>query len=82
METGILTADRADVMVVVWDGKPAAGFGGTGDVVDYARKFEKPLIIIDPATGTFAKKDWNVYERDPYPPIGKTIRARLWQNIS
>ena len=40
METGILTADRADIMAVVWDGKPAAGFGGTGDVVAYLRGLE------------------------------------------
>jgi hypothetical protein len=56
MEAGILTADRADVMIVVWDGKPAAGFGGTGDVVNYARKFEKPLFIIDPATGKISEE--------------------------
>ncbi|HEY1662520.1 MAG TPA: hypothetical protein VGI03_08890 [Verrucomicrobiae bacterium] len=56
METGIVTTDRADVMVVVWDGRPAAGFGGTGDVVNYARKLEKPLIIIDPTTGSICEE--------------------------
>ena len=56
METGILTTDRADVMIVVWDGKPAAGLGGTGDVVAYMRKFEKPLFIIDPDTGKISEE--------------------------
>jgi hypothetical protein len=56
METGVLTADRADVMVVVWDGKPAAGFGGTGDVVEYSRELKKPLIIIDPNSGGIAQE--------------------------
>jgi len=56
MEAGIQTADRADVMIVVWNGQPAAGFGGTGDVVNYARKFAKPLFIIDPATGKISEE--------------------------
>jgi hypothetical protein len=56
METGILTADRADIMVVVWDGKPAAGFGGTGDVAAYIRELGKPLIIIDPNSGEIAEE--------------------------
>lgn len=56
METGVLTADRADIMVVVWNGKPAAGFGGTGDVVAYLRELGKPLIIIDPASGEIAEE--------------------------
>ncbi|HXR05654.1 MAG TPA: hypothetical protein VN836_13195 [Verrucomicrobiae bacterium] len=56
MEAGVLTADRADVMVVVWDGKPAAGFGGTGDVVAYVRELRKPLIIIDPNSGEIVEE--------------------------
>ena len=56
MQTGILTVERADIMVVVWDGKPAAGLGGTGDVVAYVRELGKPLIIIDPASGTIAEE--------------------------
>jgi len=51
METGVMTVDRADVMVVVWDGNPAAGFGGTGDVMDYVRALGKPLLMVDPNTG-------------------------------
>jgi hypothetical protein len=56
METGVLTVDRADVMVVVWDGQPAAGLGGTGDVVDYARKLQRPLILIDPNSGQIVEE--------------------------
>lgn len=56
METGIRTADRADVMIAVWDGKSAAGLGGTGDVVNYARKFRTPLIIVDPLTGKLSEE--------------------------
>lgn len=56
MEAGIMTVERADVMMVVWDGKPAAGLGGTGDVVAYARKLEKPLIIIHPDTAAMVEE--------------------------
>lgn len=72
LETGVLTVEIADVMIFVWDGKPAAGIGGTADVVDYARALGKPLIIIDAATGNVVaeealeklpsrktKTDWN-----------------------
>jgi len=56
MEAGVMAADRADVMVAVWDGKPAAGFGGTGDVVAYVRELRKPLIVINPNSGEIAEE--------------------------
>ena len=56
MEAGVMVADRADVMVVVWDGKPATGFGGTGDVVAYLRELRKPLIIVNPNSGEIAEE--------------------------
>lgn len=34
---GRQVADESDVLIAVWDGQPAAGLGGTGDVVAYAR---------------------------------------------
>ena len=51
MDAGYLTIDRADVVLAVWDGRPGKGFGGTADAVAYARALERPLIVIDPATG-------------------------------
>jgi len=56
METGVQTVDRAEVILAVWDGKPAAGLGGTGDVVSYARELGKPLILIDPITGNTSEE--------------------------
>ena len=40
--------EQSDVLVAVWNGKPAAGLGGAGDVVDYARKLGKGVHIIWP----------------------------------
>lgn len=38
--------ERSDRMIAVWDGQPAAGLGGTADVVEYCRLMRKPLTII------------------------------------
>jgi len=56
MEAGVRTVDQADVVLAVWDGHPPAGLGGTGDVVAYARELNKPLLLLDPATGAVVKE--------------------------
>lgn len=37
-----------DRVFAVWDGKPARGFGGTADVVAYARRAGVPVDVIWP----------------------------------
>jgi hypothetical protein len=44
---GRLTVDRCDVLVAVWDGKPAAGRGGTPEIIQYALEQRHPVIWID-----------------------------------
>jgi hypothetical protein len=48
MAASKLMIDKADELYAVWDGKPARGYGGTADVVAYARDREKPVEIIWP----------------------------------
>jgi uncharacterized phage-like protein YoqJ len=36
--------DRCDLLIAVWDGSK----GGTGNCVEYARKVNKKIIVIDP----------------------------------
>jgi hypothetical protein len=55
-EAGALTVERSDVMVFLWDGHAAAGEGGTGDMVEYARGLAKPMIIVDPSTGNVTEE--------------------------
>jgi hypothetical protein len=43
---GQAVVDRSDVMVVVWNGQPARGRGGTAEIYEYARKRKKPLFWI------------------------------------
>jgi hypothetical protein len=44
---GRLTVDRCHVLVAVWDGKPAAGRGGTPEIIQYALAQSHPVIWID-----------------------------------
>jgi hypothetical protein len=50
LEAGILGVDRADALLAVWNGQPAAGQGGAGDIVAYVRELKKPLVHIDAGT--------------------------------
>jgi hypothetical protein len=44
--------DQADELWAVWDGEPARGYGGTADVVAYAREHGVPVQIIWPEGAT------------------------------
>lgn len=46
LATGKKLVDEADIVVAVWDGQPASGKGGTGDIVAYAQKQGKELHIV------------------------------------
>lgn len=37
-----------DRLVAVWDGEPARGYGGTADVVTYARRMGVPVDVVWP----------------------------------
>ncbi len=45
--TGKKMAYESDIVMAVWDGKPAVGVGGTGDIVAYARSEGKKVYIIE-----------------------------------
>jgi hypothetical protein len=40
--------NRSDRLLAVWDGKPAQGLGGTGDIVAYAKSRGLPTTVIWP----------------------------------
>lgn len=52
MAGGRTVVDNSDVLVAVWDGKPARGRGGTADVVAYAREVGTPVEVIWPDGAT------------------------------
>ncbi|MEV0966113.1 MULTISPECIES: hypothetical protein [unclassified Streptomyces] len=43
---GAYIADNCDRLLAVWDGRPARGLGGTGDIVRYARERGKPVTVV------------------------------------
>jgi hypothetical protein len=49
MQASRLMINSADLLWAVWDGAPARGYGGTADVVAYARRRDVPVRIIWPA---------------------------------
>lgn len=49
---GRQVADSCDLLVAVWDGKPAVGLGGTADIVDYCLKTGRSVVHIDPIART------------------------------
>ncbi|MFF1303342.1 hypothetical protein [Streptomyces sp. NPDC058307] len=43
---GRWVVDHCDRLIAVWDGRPARGLGGTGDVVAYARRTGVPVTVL------------------------------------
>lgn len=48
MDASMAMLDGADGLLAVWDGQPARGFGGTADVVDYARNQGVNVTVVWP----------------------------------
>ena len=49
MAASLVVVERSSLLVAVWDGQPARGFGGTADVVGYARQVQVPVEVVWPA---------------------------------
>ena len=43
---GRAVVDRSDAVIVVWDGKPGRGRGGTAEIYSYAQRWHKPVLLI------------------------------------
>jgi hypothetical protein len=48
MAAGEAIVDSCEMLIAIWDGKPARGLGGTADVVRYARSTGKTVSIVWP----------------------------------
>jgi hypothetical protein len=51
---GVYVVDHCDIIIAVWNGKPATGRGGTGEIVEYARQRHRPLCWIHTADAAAA----------------------------
>lgn len=52
MDASLHMLANADVLLAVWDGRPARGHGGTADVVDAASDQGVPITVVWPAGAT------------------------------
>ncbi|KJS03958.1 MAG: hypothetical protein VR73_16035 [Gammaproteobacteria bacterium BRH_c0] len=50
-DAGVSTVDGCDILLAVWNEGSAAGRGGTGDVIAYAKHLGKPIIVINDSSG-------------------------------
>ena len=48
LDAGKWIVREVDKMIAVWDGEPAEGAGGTGDIVEYAKALNKPVLHLNP----------------------------------
>lgn len=55
LAAGRRVAELSDVMIAVWDAKPAKGKGGTADVVAYAVSSGVPVVHINPVERTVTR---------------------------
>ncbi len=66
LSAGLYVLDHCGVLITIWDGLPARGTGGTGQIVAQARLIGKPVawIKIDQAPGNDPRFEI-IYERFP-----------------
>lgn len=48
LNAGKYISDHCDMLMAVWDGRPADGLGGTADVVDYSISRNRAVLHINP----------------------------------
>ena len=58
-KAGKQVVNRSELVIAVWDGKPAAGLGGTADAVDYARQCGTPIVHLNPVSRTVSKINYD-----------------------
>ncbi len=67
--------DHSDMMLFAWNGLPAAGRGGTGDIVNYARAVKCPFLYIDTRLSTI--KAYGALSARSHPPLVSTPRREF-----
>lgn len=86
LQVGKKVVDACEILIAVWDGNGAKGKGGTGDIIDYALKWGRTILRINPnnpstpATLLVSHKNRNeevtdnpVYDEHPLPDTVKKL---------
>jgi ABC-type multidrug transport system fused ATPase/permease subunit len=56
--------NECDVLVALWDGREARGIGGTAEIVSYARKLAKPILLINATTFAVTRENFEKFSTD------------------
>ena len=43
---GRYVVDKCDVLIALWDGENARGKGGTAEIIEYAKKKQRPVMVV------------------------------------
>ena len=54
-EAGKKIVSLYDIIIAIWNGQPAKGLGGTGDIVKYAQSINRSILHINPITQTISR---------------------------
>ncbi|CAM3318007.1 hypothetical protein POHY109586_01340 [Polaromonas hydrogenivorans] len=52
LDAGLFVANSAEVLIAVWDGRPAEGRGGTADIVEHCISQGQVVVHINPIDQT------------------------------
>lgn len=55
---GLRMVAHSDVVLAVWDGEPARGRGGTGDIVAHVRAIGAPLAWVNSSNASITRERW------------------------
>jgi hypothetical protein len=55
-QAGRYVVDNCDVLLVIWNGKPAAGQGGTAEIMEYAGEVGRTIVWIHSESGNIVEK--------------------------
>lgn len=48
LAAGLVVVERCQHLIAIWDGEPSRGLGGTADVINYARRRQRPVTVLWP----------------------------------
>lgn len=74
---GRATVAHADLLIALWDGLPARGRGGTGEVVEFALRRGAPVIHIPPNEQDAARVIWSGFDPLVTPARPDELPSRL-----
>lgn len=79
---GRATVAHADLMIAVWDGQPARGRGGTGEIVDLALRRGKPVIHVPIDAAAPVRLLWTGFDPLVMPTQMMDVAARDCDRIA